>query len=71
MTSEFMLTPAERCHFAGEYERLRIRVKVAHVELTTKRIGGIFLSVATSLVLLVVKACLASVHAAPAWKMSD
>ena len=58
MTSEFLFTPAERCHFADDYARLGLRLQVLGVQLTTQRLAGGLGSAVFVLVSMLVKSSL-------------
>ena len=58
MTSEFLFTPAERCHFADDYARLGLRLHVLGVQLTTQRLAGGLGSAVLVLVSALVKSSL-------------
>ena len=44
ITAESLFSCVERAAFADDYHRLRMRLKVLGIELTTQRLGGLLLS---------------------------
>jgi hypothetical protein len=58
ITTEFLFSPAERCFFAGDYERLGLHMHVLGVRLTSHRLISAMLSGLFALALTVIRAFL-------------